>query len=75
MTSAETSGSRPLAIGSNLVGIEVLVTALEGKWKLSQNRPAADIAGVISGLAGHGPTSDEARVARWMADRKDLGND
>jgi transcriptional regulator len=54
-----------------IVGIEVLVTSIEGKWKLSQNRPAPDIAGVITGLAGHGPASDEARVAEWMVDRTD----
>jgi transcriptional regulator len=58
-----------------IVGIEVLVTSIEGKWKLSQNRPAPDVAGVISGLAGHGPTSDEARVAEWMVDRTDPRTD
>jgi transcriptional regulator len=54
-----------------IVGIEVLVTSLEGTWKLSQNRAAPDIAGVITGLAGHGPTSDDARVAESMVDRAD----
>ena len=34
-----------------IVGIEVQITSLEGKWKLSQNRPAHDIIGVIDGLA------------------------
>jgi transcriptional regulator len=57
----------------SIVGIEVLVTSLEGKWKLSQNRPAPDIAGVIAGLVGHGPTTDEARVAERMVDRADSG--
>jgi transcriptional regulator len=52
----------------SIVGIEVLVTSLEGKWKLSQNRPAPDIAGVIAGLAGHGPASDEGRVAESMVE-------
>jgi len=52
----------------SIVGIEVLVTSLEGKWKLSQNRPAPDIAGVITGLAAHGPTTDEVRVAELMVD-------
>jgi transcriptional regulator len=58
-----------------IVGIEVLITSLEGKWKLSQNRPAPDIAGVIAGLAGHDPGSDEARVAEYMVDRSDARSD
>jgi len=37
-----------------IVGIEVRVSSLEGKWKLSQNRSALDMAGIISGLASHG---------------------
>ncbi len=34
-----------------IVGIEIEVTALVGKWKVSQNRPAADREGVVQGLA------------------------
>lgn len=34
-----------------IVGIELTVERLEGKWKLSQNRSAADRAGVIDGLS------------------------
>ncbi|AHG21767.1 transcriptional regulator [Chania multitudinisentens RB-25] len=38
-----------------IVGIEIVVTRREGKWKMSQNRNAADISGVIAGLrAGDG---------------------
>ncbi len=33
-----------------IIGIELSITRLTGKWKLSQNRPAADVAGVIAGL-------------------------
>jgi len=33
-----------------IVGIEIPVTRLLGKWKVSQNRPAADRDGVIKGL-------------------------
>lgn len=33
-----------------IVGIEIPVARLEGKFKLSQNRPAADVAGVITNL-------------------------
>jgi transcriptional regulator len=34
-----------------IVGLELLITRIEAKAKLSQNRPAADIAGVVAGLA------------------------
>jgi transcriptional regulator len=33
-----------------IVGVEVAVSRLEGKWKLSQNRPDTDQAGIIAGL-------------------------
>ena len=32
-----------------IVGFELAITRLEGKWKLSQNRDAADRAGVRDG--------------------------
>lgn len=34
----------------SIVGFEVPISKIEGKWKMSQNRPDADRAGVISGL-------------------------
>ena len=37
-----------------IVGIELTVESLEGKWKVSQNRPAADRQGVVEGLAAAG---------------------
>jgi transcriptional regulator len=40
-------------IGSQLkgiVGVEIEIAEIEGKWKVSQNRPEADIAEVIEGL-------------------------
>jgi transcriptional regulator len=37
-----------------IVGFELTVTALEGKYKLSQNREAGDRAGVREGLLGDG---------------------
>jgi len=46
-----------------IVGFELVITRLEGKWKLSQNRPAADIAGVREGLARDGDP-----LAQWMGD-------
>ncbi len=40
-----------------IVGIEITVTRMTGKWKVSQNRSAADRAGVASGLRNVGDTS------------------
>jgi transcriptional regulator len=40
-----------------IVGIELRVTSIEGKWKLSQNRTSEDIAGVVSSLESQGPGS------------------
>lgn len=34
-----------------IVGVEIPLAAIEGKWKVSQNRPAADREGVLDGLA------------------------
>lgn len=38
-----------------IVGIEIDVTAMEGKWKVSQNRNEADKRGVAEGLAETNP--------------------
>ena len=55
------------AMVRGVVGIEVRITRLEGKAKLSQNRPATDAAGVVAGLESRGPT-DQA-VAAAMRER------
>lgn len=47
-----------------IVGIEVAITRIEAKWKLSQNRSAEDIAGVRDDLTQGGET--ERRVADAM---------
>jgi transcriptional regulator len=41
-----------------IVGVEIEITRLEGKWKMSQNRSAEDIDGVVAGLGA----SDDVRV-------------
>lgn len=46
-----------------IVGVEVEVTELTGKFKLSQNRPEADRAGVRAGLAATGRPEDAALAA------------
>lgn len=47
-----------------IVGIELQVTSWEGKWKLSQNRSAEDVDGVIDALSAGDP--DEARVGELV---------
>lgn len=37
-----------------IVGIEIPIARLAGKWKVSQNRPAADRDGVVAGLQARG---------------------
>jgi transcriptional regulator len=49
-----------------IVGVELEVTRVEAKRKLSQNRTAEDVAGVVAGLAAGDDRS--AAVARAMAD-------
>ena len=46
-----------------IVGIEVEITRIEAKFKLSQNRTAADVAGVIEGLDARGD-HDSAEAVR-----------
>ncbi|WFU46201.1 FMN-binding negative transcriptional regulator [Sinorhizobium terangae] len=41
-----------------IIGLRMPITRIEGKRKMSQNRPAADRAGVAKGLADSGRTSD-----------------
>jgi transcriptional regulator len=43
-----------------IVGVEIEIAEIDGKWKVSQNRPVADIAGVAEGLAAAGPHHNEA---------------
>jgi transcriptional regulator len=46
-----------------IVGVEVAISRIEAKAKLSQNRPAADIDGVIAGLEARGDDRSAAAVA------------
>jgi transcriptional regulator len=52
-----------------IVGLELEITRLEGKWKMSQNRPAADIDGVVRGLAASDDPVDRA-VSRVVEERR-----
>lgn len=46
-----------------IVGLEIEITGLAGKWKVSQNRSAADRDGVAQGLDARGDASARAMAA------------
>ncbi len=49
-----------------IVGLEIEIAELSGKWKVSQNRPVADRIGVVAGLKAEAANSaaDMARLVR-----------
>jgi len=47
-----------------IVGVEVTIKRVEAKFKLSQNRPAADIDGVLAGLRDGGDLAGAEAVAQ-----------
>ena len=51
---------------SAIVGIEIEITELKGKWKTSQNQPPANRAGVVAGLRELG-TEEAAAMAELVA--------
>jgi transcriptional regulator len=52
-----------------IVGVELLITRIEAKHKLSQNRPDADIDGVVAGLRARGDVESAADVEAARAVR------
>jgi transcriptional regulator len=59
------------ALSRGIVGVRLLVTSLEGVWKLSQNHPAENRLGVIQGLGAledHGARA----IARAIAARETM---
>ncbi len=54
---------------NGIVGVEIAVTRLEGKFKLSQNRPAADRPRIIAALEQRDDPESQA-VARLMRERE-----
>jgi transcriptional regulator len=51
-----------------IVGIEIPIARIEGKWKVSQNRPIADREGVVAGLRAQGDEAS-AQMADLVAER------
>jgi transcriptional regulator len=55
-----------------IVGIELLITRIETKTKLSQNRPDTDVDGVVAGLNARGQAESAADVARARRGQVDM---
>ena len=53
-----------------IVGLELTITQLEGKYKLSQNRSQADQQGVVAGMANPHDPHHNPPVSDLMAQRK-----
>ena len=51
-----------------IIGFEIEISSIEGKFKLSQNRSAPDRAGAIQGAEQHYGKSNPAFVAMMMAE-------
>lgn len=49
-----------------IVGLEIEITQIEGKWKVSQNRPIADRVGVAEGLETETTSTERAEMARLV---------
>lgn len=52
-----------------IVGIEIPIRRIEGKWKLSQNKDAADREGVLAGMRASDDPHRNAEVAALMEQR------
>ena len=58
-----------------IVGIEIPISTLSGKWKINQNRSTPDRLGVVAGLRGKGgPQSDEMATLVEHAIHADRGS-
>ncbi len=53
-----------------IIGVQIEISRIEGKWKVSQNRPEVDRAGVVDGLRAEGALS--APMASLVAERGGL---
>jgi transcriptional regulator len=53
-----------------IVGLEIPIARIEGKWKVSQNRPMADREGVVTGLTTERRSPEMARMVAERAAEK-----
>ncbi|MGZ5050049.1 MAG: FMN-binding negative transcriptional regulator [Methylobacter sp.] len=52
-----------------IVGIEITINRLEGKWKVSQNQPLRNQASVMQGLTENGQQAMAELVARFASEK------
>lgn len=55
-----------------MVGLTIDITAIEGKWKMSQNRDERDIRAVAAGLSAPGDPHSNLTVAATVIARNGL---
>ncbi len=65
---SDAPGEYVQALLRGIVGLELTITRLEGKWKVSQNRPAEDRAGIARGLKELG-TAESLAMQQMVEDR------
>jgi transcriptional regulator len=53
-----------------IVGIEIAISEIEGKWKVSQNRPEADREGVARGLRDEAPNAEMLELVKRYGARQ-----
>ncbi|HEU5016640.1 MAG TPA: FMN-binding negative transcriptional regulator [Pseudolabrys sp.] len=53
----------------SIIGVEIPIERIEGKWKVSQNRPAVDRAGVVAGLRADG--NEQAEIMASLVAQRD----
>jgi transcriptional regulator len=58
-----------------IVGIELSITRIQAKWKVSQNRDAADREGVAEGLSAKSFTANDQRMSAIVRAGKGIGSD
>jgi transcriptional regulator len=56
-----------------IVGIELTITRIQAKWKVTQNRDAADREGVARGLSGQGSAERDERMSAIVRTGKGIG--
>ena len=54
-----------------IIGLEIDITEISGKWKVSQNRPIADRVGVANGLEAGGSAAEMAHLVRQFGNLTD----
>ena len=58
----------------SIIGVEILISTIEGKWKVSQNRSTADRQGVEEGLRGEGVSEEMADLVAQRSALLKLGD-